>query len=228
MSAPAAGRFDAIFFDLDGTLVDTAPDMVSVLIDLQKEEGVEALNYEMARSHVSDGAAGLVNLAFPKVDADNHERLRLRYLEKYEQCVCVESVIFAGLEDLLDKLDAANRPWGVVTNKPMRMTGPLLAGLGLAARSACSISGDTLPQRKPDPAPLLLASSETGVSPANSIYVGDAARDIDAGRAAGMFTIAAAYGYINEENPASWGADHIVADTAELTTFLLKAVNLAA
>ncbi len=218
--------FDAVFFDLDGTLVDTAPDMVAVLIDLQKEEGVDTLDYELARSHVSNGAAGLVNLAFPDADDGNHERLRLRYLEKYELSVCVDSVIFAGLEVLLDSLDAGGRLWGIVTNKPMRMTDPLLAGLGLSERSACSISGDTLPQRKPDPAPLLLASRQIGVAPARSVYVGDAARDIEAGRAAGMFTIAAAYGYINDDNPQNWGADHIVADTAELTTYLLKAVNL--
>jgi len=103
----------------------------------------------------------------------------------------------------------------------------LIAGLGLAGRSACTISGDTLPQRKPDPAPLLLASEQTGIAPSRSVYVGDAARDIAAGRAAGMFTIAAAYGYINDDDPVSWGADHVVADTAELTTYLLKAVNLA-
>jgi phosphoglycolate phosphatase len=227
MSAASTGAFDAVLFDLDGTLIDTAPDMVAVLIDLQREEGHAPLPYELARSHVSNGSAGLVNLAFPLVDADNHERLRLRYLELYEKRVCVDSVVFAGLEVLLDALDAGHRPWGIVTNKPMRMTDPLLRGLGLADRSSCTISGDTLPQRKPDPAPLLLASEQTGIAPSRSIYVGDAARDIEAGRAAGMFTIAAAYGYINDENPLAWGADHIVANTAELTTYLLKAVNLA-
>ena len=226
MSGSDTNRFDAVFFDLDGTLVDTAPDMVSVLAQLQQEEGIDALDYALARSHVSNGAAGLVSLAFPGIDAENHERLRLRYLEKYELSVCVDSIIFAGLEELLDALDAGSRPWGIVTNKPKRMTDPLLKGLGLATRSACSISGDTLPQRKPDPAPLLLASKLTGIAPGKSIYVGDAIRDVEAGRAAGMFTVAAAYGYINDENPDTWGADHVVADTAELTTYILKAVNL--
>jgi 2-phosphoglycolate phosphatase len=220
--------FDAVLFDLDGTLIDTAPDMVAVLTRLQKEEGTEAINYELAKSHVSNGAAGLVRLAFPDIDDENHERLRLRFLEKYEDAVCVDSVVYEGLNELLDVLDGADCPWGVVTNKPMRMTDPLLYGLGLASRSACAISGDTLPQRKPDPAPLLLASREIGVTPNRCVYVGDAARDIEAGRAAGMFTIAAEYGYINEDNPRTWGADHIVSDTSELTTFLLKAVNLDA
>lgn len=217
----------AVLFDLDGTLVDTAPDMVAVLIDLQREENIAPLDYELARSHVSNGAAGLVSLAFPGIDAADHERLRLRYLEKYGNAVCVNSVLFPGLEFLLDKLDEARLPWGVVTNKPARMTDPLLDGLGLASRASCAVSGDTLPQRKPDPAPLLLASEQLGVQPALSVYVGDAERDIEAGRAAGMSTVAAAYGYINHEDPHIWGADEIVADTAELTTYLLKAVNLA-
>jgi 2-phosphoglycolate phosphatase len=228
MSDVRASGYEAVFFDLDGTLVDTAPDMVAVLTNLQAEEGVETLDYELARSHVSNGAAGLVNLAFPDVDARNHERLRLRYLEKYQQRVCVDSALFAGLDELLDALDEASRPWGIVTNKPMRMTEPLLAGLGLAERSACSISGDTLAQRKPDPAPLILACEQAEVSPNNSIYVGDAARDIEAGRAAGMVTVAAAYGYINDDDPFGWGADLVVADTLELTTYLSKAVNLGA
>jgi phosphoglycolate phosphatase len=227
MTGPQAARFDAVFFDLDGTLIDTAPDMVSVLRDLQAEEGEPMLTYNLARAHVSNGAAGLVRLAFPRADAGNHERLRLRYLELYEERVCVDSIVFAGLDTLLDALDAGRRPWGIVTNKPMRMTDPLLRGLGLASRSACAISGDTIRERKPDPAPLLLASAQVGVDPSRSIYVGDAARDIEAGRAAGMFTIAAAYGYINEDDPQTWGADHVVTSTAELTTYLLKAVNLA-
>jgi 2-phosphoglycolate phosphatase len=228
MSDVRASGYEAVFFDLDGTLVDTAPDMVAVLTNLQAEEGLETLDYELARSHVSNGAAGLVKLAFPNVDAGNHERLRLRYLEKYQQRVCVDSVLFAGLDELLDALDEAGRPWGIVTNKPARMTEPLLAGLRLAERSACSISGDTLPQRKPDPAPLILACQQAEVSPNNSIYVGDAARDIEAGRAAGMLTVAAAYGYINDDDPFDWGADLVVADTMELTTYLSKAVNLGA
>jgi phosphoglycolate phosphatase len=227
MKKPGSATFDAVLFDLDGTLIDTAPDMVAVLADLQREEGVQPTPYELARSHVSNGSAGLVSLAFPNAEAAYLERLRLRYLDLYEKRVCVDSVIFAGLEELLDALDAGQRPWGIVTNKPMRMTDPLLRSLGLANRSACAISGDTLPQRKPDPAPLILASERTGVIPSRSIYVGDAARDIEAGQAAGMHTVAAAYGYINDDDPRSWGADHIVSNTAELTTYLLKAVNLA-
>lgn len=219
-------RFQAVFFDLDGTLIDTAPDMVSVLIDLQREEAMEPLDYDVGRSHVSNGAAGLVSLAFPNIDEENHERLRLRYLEKYQSSVCVRSHVFPGIDDLLNVLDAKRIPWGVVTNKPMRMTDPLLAGLGLTKRAVCAISGDTLPQRKPDPAPLYLAAEQAGFQTSACIYVGDALRDIEAGRAAGMHTVGVEYGYIAEDHPSSWGADAVVADPAELTRYVLKAVNL--
>ncbi len=219
--------FDAILFDLDGTLVDTAPDMVAVLLGMQKDHGLSLLPYDLARSHVSNGALGLIRLAFPEVDDELTKQLHQEYLERYEDAVCVDSTLFPELGDLLDELDAAGRPWGIVTNKPERMTEPLLADLGLGSRAACSISGDTLPQRKPDPAPLLLASQQIGVAAQKTVYVGDSVRDIEAGRAAGMFTIAATYGYITaEDDPQSWQADLVAADTGELTNYLLKGVNL--
>ena len=226
MSDTRVATFDAVLFDLDGTLVDTAPDMVAVLDDLQRTEGQVPLPYAAARAQVSNGAAGLIHLAFPDADEANHERLRLQYQELYQASVCVHSTLFPGLAELLDLLDADQCPWGIVTNKPARMTDPLLAGLGLSLRAACAISGDTLEQRKPHPAPLLLASEQTGIAPARTVYVGDAARDIEAGRAAGMATIAVEYGYINEDDPQTWAADHIAADTAELTKMLLKGFNL--
>jgi len=219
--------FDAILFDLDGTLVDTAPDMVAVLLGMQKDHGLTLLPYDLARSHVSNGAVGLIRLAFPEADDALMQQLHQEYLDRYENAVCVDSTLFPELGELLDELDAAGRPWGVVTNKPMRMTDPLLAGLGLSSRAACSISGDTLPQRKPDPAPLLLASQQIGVPSEQMVYVGDAVRDIEAGRAAGMYTIAASYGYItDDDDPRTWEADLIAADTRELTHYLLKGVTL--
>jgi phosphoglycolate phosphatase len=224
LSAPA--RADAILFDLDGTLVDTAPDMVAILTDLQKDNGLEPLPYELARAYVSNGAMGLIRLGFAKVDDAECARLHRDYLERYERAVCVASTLFPGLSDLLDRLDAASRPWGVVTNKPKRMTEPLLEKLGLRERIACAVSGDTLPQRKPDPAPMLLACRMIDVAPARTIYVGDAARDIEAGRAAGMGTFAAAYGYITEDDdPADWGADQIAGNTEELTRLILAALG---
>ncbi len=131
------------------------------------------------------------------------------------------------MTDLLDQLDSLDCPWGVVTNKPEQLTVPLLVALGLADRSACMISGDTLPVRKPDPAPLLLACDLLGVDPGAAIYIGDAERDIEAGQRAGMATIAASYGYIVEDDdPREWDADVIATTTEELTQIVLKAVSL--
>jgi phosphoglycolate phosphatase len=227
MTERSIDTFDAILFDLDGTLVDTAPDMVAVLLGMQKDHGLTQLSYELARSHVSNGAIGLVRLAFPEADEAQKEELRQEYLDRYENAVCVDSMLFPGVGELLDALDVEGRPWGVVTNKPMRMTEPLLEGLGIGSRAACSISGDTIPQRKPDPAPLLLASQQIGIPSEKTVYIGDSVRDIDAGRAAGMFTIAASYGYITaDDDPGTWEADLIAGDTRELTHFLLKGVNL--
>jgi phosphoglycolate phosphatase len=227
MTDRSIDTFDAILFDLDGTLVDTAPDMVAVLLGMQKDHGLTQLSYDLARSHVSNGAVGLIRLAFPEADDAQKEELRQEYLDRYETAVCVDSMLFPGLGELLDTLDVEGRPWGVVTNKPMRMTEPLLEGLGLGSRAACSISGDTIPQRKPDPAPLLLASQQIGIPSEKTVYIGDSVRDIAAGRAAGMFTIAASYGYITaDDDPGSWEADLIAGDTRELTHYLLKGVTL--
>ena len=136
-------------------------------------------------------------------------------------------MIFDGLEALLDELDTAGIPWGIVTNKPERLTLPLLQMLELASRSACIVSGDTVAERKPHPAPMLHACEVAGLTPQRTIYAGDAARDIEAGRAAGMATIAAAYGYVtDDDDPASWGADEIASDTAVLAQIVLKAVTL--
>ncbi len=227
MTGRSNDTFDAILFDLDGTLIDTAPDMVATLHGMQKEHGLALLPYDLARSHVSNGALGLVRLAFPEADEAQTKQLHQAYLERYADAVCVESTLFPDLDGLLDKLDAGGRPWGVVTSKPMRMTDPLLASLGLSGRAACAISGDTLPQRKPHPAPLLLASQQIGVPAEKTVYVGDAVRDIEAGRAAGMFTIAASYGYItDDDDPGTWDADLIAGNILELTHYLLKGVNL--
>lgn len=221
------GYFHAVLFDLDGTLVDTAPDMVAVLQDLQAAHGVDPVAYESGRSVVSNGAIGLLRLGFPDIEIEFGDALHIEYLERYEDTLCKSSRVFAGLEPLLGNLEAAACPWGVVTNKPEYLTNPLLEALGLLSRSACTVSGDTLPVRKPDPAPLLHACDIAGVDAYRSIYVGDAARDIEAGLGAGMATIAAGYGYITEDDdPREWGADIIATDTEELAQIVLKAVNL--
>jgi 2-phosphoglycolate phosphatase len=222
-----SGSLQAVLFDLDGTLVDTAPDMVSALQDLQQHHGLEPVEYDRGRSNVSNGALGLLRIGFPDLGEDQRQNLICEFIEIYSARLADKSALFDGIEALLDRLDDGNCPWGVVTNKPTHLTEPLLEQLDVAQRCVCIISGDTLEHRKPHPAPLLHACELAGVAPAQSIYVGDASRDIEAGRAAGMGTIAAGYGYITaDDSPGDWGADMIVDDTQELTQIVLKAVNL--
>ena len=225
----ATRDYDAVLFDLDGTLIDTAPDMVAVLQELQAANGEAPVDYDFGRSNVSNGAIGLLKIGFPGREIVVNSDLHLDYLDRYAARVCVDSALFDGLSALLDVLEGAGRPWGIVTNKPEHLTLPLLATLGLEDRSACTVSGDTLPVRKPDPAPLLHACEIGGMHPERTLYVGDAERDIAAGRAAGMTTIAALYGYITaDDSPDRWGADLAAASTDELTHLVLKAVSLGA
>jgi phosphoglycolate phosphatase len=219
--------FDLVLFDLDGTLVDTAPDMVETLQEMQTDHGYDPVAYDLGRSNVSNGAMGLLRIGFPDIGEEGRTILLGEYIERYADRVCELSTVFAGLEALLDNLDEAGCLWGVVTNKPERLTKPLLDELGLADRSACTISGDTLPVRQPEPGPILLGCDIAGVDAYRAIYVGDAARDIEAGLRAGAGTVAAAYGYITEDDdPREWGADIIAVDTQELTQIVLKAANL--
>jgi phosphoglycolate phosphatase len=208
----AAMSLGAVLWDLDGTLVDTAPDLCAVLATLLQRRHLPPLPFAIARNEVSNGAIGMLKAAFPTTtDPDDLERLRLEFLEIYLGRVCNSSRVFSGLETFLTYLDEISVPWGIVTNKPHAMTVPLLTALGIAHRPACVVSGDRLAQRKPHPAPLLLAAEELALDPGRCVYIGDAPRDIEAGRAAGMTTIAATYGYIPlRDDPCSWGADLIV------------------
>jgi phosphoglycolate phosphatase len=209
-----------VLFDLDGTLVDTAPDLVAVLNALLVERGRVRMPYAVARNEVSNGAVGLLKLGFgATADRADLENLRQRFLEIYLRDVCVKSRLFVDIDELFKQMTDVR--WGIVTNKPGVFTDALLAELGIASRWSSVVSGDRLPQRKPDPAPLLLAAAELGVSPAGCIYVGDAPRDIEAGRAAGMTTVAAAFGYIRPtEDPYAWGADAVVRQPRELGAVL--------
>ncbi|MGB5512757.1 MAG: HAD-IA family hydrolase [Woeseiaceae bacterium] len=219
--------FELVLFDLDGTLVDTAPDMVKALQEMQLDHGYDPVSYALGRSNVSNGAMGLLRIAFPDIDEEGRQSLIDEYIERYAERLCEDSTVFAGLDVLLDSLDRAGCPWGVVTNKPERLTNPLLEQLGLARRSVCAISGDTLAVRKPEPAPLLLGCDIAGVEPHLTIYVGDAARDIEAGLRAGAATIAAGYGYITEDDDArEWGADMIATTADELSQIIRAAVTV--
>ena len=209
---------EAVLWDLDGTLVDTAPDLVSVLNTLLATRGLPPVPFAVGRNEVSNGALGLIRLGLgSQGSAEETEVLRQEFLDTYTQQICIRSQVFKGLEDILTTLAKPGTGWGIVTNKPHAMTQPLLKALGLLHRSGCVVSGDRLPQRKPDPAPLRLGAQELGVPPERCVYVGDAPRDIDAGRAAGMATIAASYGYIRSiDDPHSWGASVVIRRPTEL------------
>jgi 2-phosphoglycolate phosphatase len=212
----------AVFFDLDGTLLDTAPDMVGALNALRAEESRPPLDYAAVRVLVSHGSIAVVRHGFPEADGERFEGLRQRFLQIYAARLTRETRLFAGFEAVLATLERLGVRWGVVTNKPGFLTEPLLATLGLAQRSACVLCGDSLPERKPHPRPLLVAAERAGAAPAECIFVGDALRDIQAARAAGMLPLIASFGYIGaDEDPDSWQAAGAIATPGELLHWIL-------
>ena len=200
-----------MLFDLDGTLVDTAPDMGRALNLLRGERGRAPLPAASIRPYVAKGAAGLIAVGFDDVtDAEAVEALRQRYLAIYADGLCVDTAVFPAMWPVLERIETQAQCWGIVTNKPEWLARPLIDALGLLDRSACLVCGDTLPRRKPHPDPLLHAAALIDIAPGRSVYVGDDRRDVTAGRAAGMTTIAAGWGYIPaEDRVEDWGADHI-------------------
>jgi len=214
-------RREALLLDLDGTLLDTAPDMGGALNRLRLEHGREPLPAESIRPVVSHGAVKLVALGFPEATGQEFERLRLRFLDLYAAHLSEGTRLFPGFEAVLATLEARDMPWGIVTNKPGWLTRPLLEALGLGRRAACAVSGDTVAERKPHPLPLLHAAGLLGVSAERCVYVGDAERDIQAGRAAGMTTVVAAYGYLSlDDDPHSWQPDGIVEVPGDLLSWI--------
>ncbi len=202
----------AVLFDLDGTLLDTSHDMGSALNRLLVEHGRQPLPFAQIRSKVSHGANALVKLGFNLHPEDpRFEPLRNGFLRYYEQDLCSHTCLFDGMNKVLGYLEAYDLPWGVVTNKPAYLTEPLLQQLGLLTRAACVVSGDTLSTRKPCPEPLLYGCRLAGGEPAASLFIGDAERDIRAGRDAGMTTLIATFGYLaGDDQPEAWGADGMV------------------
>jgi len=211
----------AVLFDLDGTLLDTAPDMAAALNALRVLEGLEPLAFADIRPHVSHGSLRLIEVGFGCRSGDRFERLRSRFLDLYRNDIAAGTRPFDGLEEVLHALEARRIPWGVVTNKPGWLTEPLMAAVGLRDRAATIISGDTLAERKPHPLPLLHAAGLIRVEPTGCVYIGDAERDVQAGRAAGMRTLVAAFGYIGPgEDPATWMADAIADQPRDLLLLL--------
>jgi phosphoglycolate phosphatase len=214
--------FEAVLFDLDGTLADTAPDLAAALNYLRREEGLEELPLERLRPVASNGVRGLLGVGLNLAPGDpRYDDFARRFLDRYLSALCVATTLFDGIPALLDALELRDIPWGVVTNKQQRYTLPLLGRLGLAHRAACIVSGDSTPRPKPHPDPLLLACTTIAREPAECLYVGDDLRDVQAGRAAGMATVAALYGYLGNAEPvAQWGADHHIERPADLLDLL--------
>jgi 2-phosphoglycolate phosphatase len=212
----------AVFFDLDGTLADTAPDLALALNTLLDEEGRPAIPYKFIRPVVSHGGNALLRLGFNMEESDaGFPGLRERFLQIYENRLHQDTSLFPGMDHVLTRIESTGLIWGVITNKPEWLTRPLLHKLGLESRSACIVSGDSVNERKPHPAPMLHACHLTGMMPASTLYIGDAERDIVAGKAAGMRTLIAMYGYIDDQDhPETWQADGMISTPHEITAWI--------
>lgn len=215
-------RVQLVLFDLDGTLVDTAPDLAAAANRQRAERGLDPLPLAELRSVASHGARGLIGRALGRVPGDDdYEELRVQFLDYYSQALCVQSRLFSGMEDTLAALESSGIRWGIVTNKIARFTRPLVDQLGLSERAACVVCGDTTLFAKPHPAPLLHAIKQAGATAGASMFVGDDLRDVQAGRAAGTTTVIAAYGYLGDDaDIASWGGDHIIGQPADLLALM--------
>jgi len=211
-----------VFFDLDGTFADTAPDLAASLNQLLTEHGQPTLPLEIIRPTVSLGGNAMIQLAFTiDESAEEFSELRQRFLEIYNQRMHSSTKLFPGMGKVLQTLESEHILWGIITNKPGWLTEPLMQKLDMEKRAACIISGDTTNYRKPHPAPMHHACEITNSEPAHTLYVGDAQRDIDAGRAAGMHTLIAKYGYISaDEDPGQWQADGMVAHPNEIIIWI--------
>jgi phosphoglycolate phosphatase len=212
MSSPEKPANDAtikaVLFDLDGTLLDTAQDFTESLNKLRAEENLAPLPYETVRCQVSHGGHALVRLGFGTLEPDAHEAMRMRLLNIYRGQLARHTRLFEGGEEMLRDLDRRGIAWGIVTNKPGWLTDPLLVEVGLHTRASAVVSGDSLPERKPHPMPLLYAAARIGVRPSECVYIGDAERDMQAAQAAGMYALIAGFGYLGDDDRADGWFSH--------------------
>lgn len=214
-------QLKAVLFDLDGTLIDTAADFIRIIQAMCQQQQRPIVDAELIRSQVSEGARAMVHLVFPELALDSAELLQYRqqFLDEYAKQICVDTTLFAGMDDFLKTLEQKHIAWGIVTNKPRALTEALLDALDLTQRCSVVVCPDDVKHTKPDPEPMFLACQQLDIDANQCIYVGDHPRDIDAGRAAGMPTVLASYGYLpldRRDDLASWQADYIVHDVAEL------------
>jgi phosphoglycolate phosphatase len=217
---------DAVLFDLDGTLADTAPDLGGALNHLRSHRGLDPLPIDVLRPHASSGARGMIGVGLGITPGhDEYDALKTAFLEHYENNLLVHSRLFDGVRELLAALEASELAWGIVTNKATRYAEPLVEGIGLRPTRGCVICGDTTPHAKPHPEPLLEAARRLDLVPARCVYVGDDERDILAARAAGMRAVAAGYGYLGTaRGPAEWGADTVIDHPKALLQWLSAAI----
>ncbi len=219
-------RLRAVLFDMDGTLLDSAPDFIAICQAMRTERDLAPIADKLIRDQVSGGARAMVATTF-SMDPQHaeFEALRLEFLERYQQHCAVLTRPFDGINELLEDIEKANLRWGVATNKPVRYAEPIMQQLGLAQRSAVLVCPDHVSRSKPDPEMLLLACQQLQLEPGEVLFIGDDERDIEAGRAAGCRTVAVSYGYIHpEDNPANWGADALVDHPRELRQLLDNAL----
>ncbi|MCL2829818.1 MAG: HAD-IA family hydrolase [Betaproteobacteria bacterium] len=215
-------RIGAVFFDLDGTFADTAPDLAAAINRLLAERGMAGLPPKTLRPYVSQGARGLLRIGIGLSPGDpGYAEALARFVALYAENLCEETVPFPGIDILLAQIEAKGIPWGIVTNKAERFSLPLLEKMGYRQRAACIVSGDSAQRPKPAPDLLQLAAKLTGVAPGESVFIGDDPRDVEAGRAAAMSTIAVRWGYLGDGPPIeAWGADFVVGAATEITALL--------
>jgi phosphoglycolate phosphatase len=215
-------RCEAVLFDLDGTLVDSAPDLAGAANDLRALHGMSPLAFEALRPMVGAGARGMVGAAFGTKPGDaQFEALRDAFLARYAERLLDRTTVFDAMQPVLQALESLGMRWGIVTNKAARFTEPIVDGLALRARASALVCGDTTPHSKPHPAPLLEAARQLGLQAGRCVYVGDDQRDVVAGRAAGMATLVALWGYLGDGPPVhEWGADAVLGTPADLLNWL--------
>jgi N-acetyl-D-muramate 6-phosphate phosphatase len=221
----------AVLFDLDGTLIDTAADFIRIIQDMCRAKGVAVVEADLVRTQVSEGARAMVKLVYPELRVDDPIFLahRQQFLDTYGADIAVDTDLFADMDDLLKALEAKNIPWGIVTNKPRWLSEALLAALNLTERCAVLVCPEDVTNTKPDPEPMYLAANSISIAAQDCMYVGDHPRDIDAGRAAGMHTVLAAYGYLplqHKDDLTAWQADCIVNNVTDLHTYIIKQLQL--
>ena len=215
-------QFQLVLFDFDGTIADTARDMINALNMLLHEYSMQTVEFEDLRAYVSNGTPALLKHGFNcSPEDENFDVLRKEFLRFYEENLCVQTVLYPGTQPILERCQKTGISWGIVTNKPEHLTRMIVQQLGVTDSVACIVGGDTLKYRKPRPEPVIYACDLAGIEPQNAIFVGDSWRDVEAGREAGLITVGASYGYIPpEDDPNEWNADFIIDSISDVEKIL--------